>query len=317
MLIGLFNILLGGVFMLGFLCNNEDVFNYYTSHYKNFKPIIDRDIKIAFFTLNNIDLNNRVRCITASSLGIKKQELKIPNVIFNFSRQCKIEDIKKFKLLCELENLKIINETNQFNQIMIMEILSSFKNTKRYVLHYNKGTRKGINVNTSDGNNSFLIMPKIGSNFNKIIYLEQWNSAIQNKIATPSNKSLILRCPKLKLCGKNLAIARIFLQKNPIEAWKFLYCSKEQSETIFSKNILTDLKTISIKAVTHINNYIPSLGVCFIDFIFDENINPHFLHFGGWDKKLLYKYKNETIHKELCNNLIQYYENHSSELQVD
>ena len=312
--------------MIGFLCNCQDIANYYRCCYDIFKPIIDKNISIVFFTINNVDLKNRkVRGIIASRSGIKRGELQIPNIVFNFSNQCKKANIKKLKLLCELNGLEIINETNKFNQIMIMQILSSFDSTKKYILHYNKLSEKEMNVNQA-AEQSFLVMPKVGSSFNKMIYIEHLNPnlkvnlsdyeerPVQSKIITPSNKSLIINCPKLKVCGNRLSVARVFLQKSSKNMWKYLYSLTSLSRDITSQGIMNNLKTISMEAINHINNYIPSLGICFIDFVFDENMNPYFLHFGGWDKKLLYKKEDKILHKEFCENLIQCYKHYSSEL---
>lgn len=307
--------------MIGFLCNSEDVVNCYTN---SFKPIIEKNISIVFFTINNIDLNNRkVRGIIASSLGIKKGEFKIPKIVFNFSKQCKKVNIKKLKLLCEIDEIEIINETNKFNQIMIMEILSSFRSTKRYILNYNKLSKKEISINHST-ENSFLVMPKVGSSFNKMIYIDQMKpyigyeeKLVQSKITTRSNKSLIIKYPKLKVYEDHLFVARTFVQKSSKKMWKYLYTSTNLNENIIPQGIINELETVSIKAVNYINNYIPSLGICFIDFVFGKNMKPYFLHFGGWDKQLLYEEGNEILHKEFCENLIQCYEHYASELQED
>lgn len=318
--------------MIGFLCNSKEIVNYYTYYYNSFKTIIEKNIPIAFFTINNIDFNNRkVLGITVSKGGIKSSEIQIPRIVFNFSKQCKKDNIKKLKLLCEMEEIKIINEANRFNQFMIMEILSSLDSTKKYILPYYKSGEKEIGVDY-ETEYSFLVIPKVGSSLNRTIYIEQLQAYLginntvhfpyceenqmKSKIIIPFNRSLIIKCPKLIVGESRLAVVRIYVQKVSKNLWKYLY-SSNVNKNIIEQSIMNDLKNISIESISYINNYIPSIGIGFIDFIFDEKMNPYFLHLGGWDRKLLHKKGEKSLHKEFCENLIQCYEYYGFKSQED
>lgn len=45
-----------------------------------------------------------------------------------------------------------------------------------------------------------------------------------------------------------------------------------------------NLENASLLLINYINHFLPSLGICFIDFMISSDGNPYFLHFNGFNE---------------------------------
>jgi hypothetical protein len=313
--------------MIGILCNNKK-FNLYTEYFhslmKSFIP--NSTIRIIVFTLQDIDASNlTVRGNLISEESIKQVTIEIPQVIYNFSSQKKKLDIKKLRSLHEMINISFINEVNNFKQWMIMEMISSSQLFKHYLLPY-----KMLNTDETDldfGNKKSFILMNSGSSINsKVAFVRDTKSNFQiyrnNQLQsynikqiestltpiTEKGKCLFLNTPELQFYNNQPLITKFYLQKDGYGRWNILtskIINFEQNNNYFSLN--NNIYNIAVSMVQYIEQFIPSLGNCTIDLIFDTKGNPYFLHFGGWDEHIMLQEKNNHYLKSaFLRNMIHY-----------
>ena len=75
-----------------------------------------------------------------------------------------------------------------------------------------------------------------------------------------------------------------------------------QTEEVYGK---TDGKTNEAlkRMIEYINNFIPDLAFCTIDFTLDKDGNPYFLSLGGWQGLMQKKAPHKTLVDALCSSL--------------
>lgn len=311
--------------MIGILCNHRKKNLYTEFFYSMFKHYNFRNnISIAVFDLSDVDLMSKnIVGNLVSDVSIKQVTIEIPRVIFNFSFQRKKADIKKLRSMHEMDKVLIVNEVNQFNQWMIMEILASSEIFKPYLLPY-----KVIDPNTSDDKNvrkkSFLLIPQSGSNTTKDILVRNKNSRFdvyQNSKIHRVNKNIIqtilssdvarktwlsLDIPEIILSNNKPLVQRLYFQREAYGEWNILsgrFLSQEYDDYRINVN---NYYGMLLTAVKYISNFIPSLGNCFVDLVFDTRGTPYFLHFGGWDKDYFIKNQNNYLNNVFARNLLIY-----------
>ncbi|QGU95874.1 hypothetical protein GOM49_12935 [Clostridium bovifaecis] len=302
--------------MIGLLCTSGKEEKYSALFHSIFKSASrNKNEAIVIFTVNNIDFSNKTfKGSLISGESIKPINFKLPSVIFNLSIQHKPSDIKKIRTLFDMDDFTLVNEVNRFNQLMLMEMLSSSESLIKYVLPFTKYTG-GTLYTLFKEPSSILIMPQKGSSFSKIIYLEQLNSDIDsfiddinNKVnfILPKNYSLALKSPKLLSYRNHIPIFRIYVQKGINGIWRLLTSTVNLKEADAPQSSLKELQTIALESINYISKFIPNLGNCFIDFVLATQGNPYFMHLGGWDHKLFSAKLDQSIQKEFCENLINY-----------
>lgn len=282
------------------------------------------NISITVFDLSDVDLMSKsINGNLVSDVDIKQVTIEIPRVIFNFSFQRKKTDIRKLRSMLEMDKVTIVNEVNQFNQWMIMEILASSEIFRHYLLPY-----KVLDPNTFDdktaGKKSFLLIPQSGSNISKAILVRNKNSRFdvyQNSKIHHVNKNIVqtilnsdisrktwmlLNVPEIILYDNKPLVQRLYLQRDGYGEWNILsgrFLSQEYDD--YRINI-SNYYGILLTAVKYISNFIPSLGNCFVDLVFDTRGNPYFLHFGGWDQDYFLKNQNSYLNNIFARNLLTY-----------
>jgi hypothetical protein len=311
--------------MIGILCNRRKKNQYTDAFHSLFKHYnLKNNVSITVFELSDIDVANRsISGNLISDESVKQVTLEIPKIIFNFSYQQKKADIKKLRSIHELDKVLLVNEVNQFNQWMIMEILSSSDIFKNYLLPY-KVLDPSTSYNRRQKIDSFLLMPKNGSNFSKTILVKSKNSRFdvyQNDRIQRVNNNIIhtmlnpnfskktwlsIDVPEIILEDNRPLVQRMYLQREAYGEWsiltgRFLHL-KYKNHTVNIDNYYG----ILLATVKYISNFIPSLGNCFIDLVFDTRGNAYFLHFGGWDQDYIINNENIYMKNIFARNLLIY-----------
>jgi len=318
--------------MIGILCNTKKEGFYSRRLHALFKPLAkERKISVIVFSLSNINIEERtVQGTLVTREGVRPVKTFLPSLIFNFAVQRRRLNIKKMRSLMEVGDIKVVNGVNQYNQWSIMEILSSSKKTKKYVLPYMNYNKEDICFDfTKIGN--FLVKPEKRINLNRIIYGRQSDFGfdlyggygtkrchrldIQGVIhpVMRGRKWLLLKTPGLATYRNRLLIIRANLIKKYDGEWNVL--SKTivpHYEGVYAK-LGKKIEKSALNIISCINGFIPDLGVAFIDFVLDRHGTPYFLNFGGWDGKLFSKKHKRSVRISVCKNILEYAEMLSGE----
>jgi len=283
--------------MIGILCSNENEEILSEKLHNLFKATKKgTDDTIIVFTILNIDfLEKTVKGSLISGNVIQVISVPLPTVIFNFSIQLKSKCIKARKQLEDIENVELINNVNRFDQSMIMEILSVSDTTVKYVLPY-LIYDKNIEDLKLDEYKQYIGIPLKGTSIPNILYKKLQNvtdNVIETncfkkksyhgftKAALFQRKRILIEVPELVTNKDEPVVIRTYVQRNYGKNWTVLGRSVF-SEYDFTKEItFEEIDEITLNTIRYINNYIPSLGACFIDLLLSTEGKIYFLHLGG------------------------------------
>lgn len=319
--------------MIGVICSEGKERMTARQLYHIFRPILaGGNTRIIVFQISNLSFASKtVWGSLITDEGIYDRRVRIPSIIFNFSRQWKARNIKKLRYLVWLPEIRLINDVNSFDQWMIMELLASSADTVEYILPHSKAEINEYMDNLPE--NDCLVIPVKGAGLSGIKYIEKDNGSIPEKdesmknpayvarecseaadredrtvIAVPDltarRNRIVIAVPKLITRNGKPLVARVYLQKSKDCKWMVI------AKKILSKRILDDevigtrLNKASIMIMKHITKYIPSVGNCYIEFILDTKGDPYFLRFGGFDDELLSPGKGPFLYNNFRMNLL-------------
>lgn len=290
--------------MIGLLFSNGKLHKYSIKIQQMLNNTIINTESIFAFTIDNIDFSKKT-CYgnTISKESILPVTLKLPSVIFNLSVQYTNVNVKKLRQLAELDDVFFINEANKYSQLTVMEILSSSNTENKYLVPFAKSSKDTVREQTLHPSN-LLMMSTKGASRSKMVYLEM-NKEYLN-LSIPKTYSLALSTPQLLTYNSSILIVRSYAQRGEKGNWKFLTSTVNLKEITPPEASLIKLKNATLDINNYIGKFIPSLGVCFIDFILDNENNPYFLHLGGWDYRLLKVLKNKGLQEVFLKNLCDY-----------
>lgn len=315
------------MYMIGILCSNKKI-DLYTEYFHSLMKsfISNSTIRVIIFTLPNINISDTTVYGNLISEGnIRQVTTEIPQVIYNFSSQRKKADIKKLRAIHEMPNISFINEVNNFNQWMIMEMISSSKLSQFYLLPYKLLDKNETSLDF-DNKNPFILMNANGLNNSKVTFVRRNESNFEiyqdNKYRSFNKKTiqdtlgaivqkgkwLLIKTPELLHYNSKPVIIRFYLQKDGYGRWTILTSksiNSGENNNYFEVN--SNYYNIAISIVQYIELYIPTLGNCTVDLIFDSKGNSYFLHLGGWDENIILQENNNYYLKStFLRNLMHY-----------
>jgi hypothetical protein len=307
--------------MIGILCSNEneEIFSgKFDSLFKDIKK--ENDDTIIVFTISNIDfLEKTVKGSLISGKVIKSVTVSLPSVIFNFSVQLKSDCIKARKLLEDMEGVELVNNVNRFDQSMIMEILSASETTIKYLLpHYIYD--KNIEEFKLDKNKQYISIPLKGTSISKIFYkkpeidsdksidsyyIEKGHVHGLMKASLFERKRILIEAPELLINNDQPVIVRTYVQRNYGKNWEVLG-GNIFPECDLSKDVSFEkINEVALNSICYINNYMPTLGECFIDLLLSNDGKVYFLHLGGIGENFLELKQDKDFYKRFYKNLIK------------
>ncbi|HHW48364.1 MAG TPA: hypothetical protein GXX14_07080 [Clostridiaceae bacterium] len=311
--------------MIGILCNRKSektIGRYLHNIFKNVAK--EKRIPVIVFSMPNTNLLQRtVFGSLVSEEKISTVKVSLPMLIFNFAVQKRKSDIKKLRSLLEVENVTLINATNQFNQLQIMEMLLSNSKTKKFVLPFINYSREDAYTGISE-KSSFILKPENRPSLSRIIYSKKVDYGfelyslygcsschkfdIQDTIHSIVHKGkwLLLKTPGLITYKNKIFVVRAYMQKKPDSEWEIVLKTIISHNETVNDNLAKKIDTASLQIIDCINCFIPDIGICFIDFVLDMRANPYLLNFGGWDDRLLSKKQNRSVRIKLCKNIMKY-----------
>ncbi len=123
---------------IGFLVNDdgqqEQIISNILDKYQA-ASLMNKDISISIFTLNNIDLLNRL--VYTKKVFPSNQSagaIKIPSIIYNTSVHYRKNHIRKLRQLFDDPAITFINKVNHYDQEMIYNILASHSKSSDFLL---------------------------------------------------------------------------------------------------------------------------------------------------------------------------------------
>ncbi|MBC8060856.1 MAG: hypothetical protein H7Y18_09335 [Clostridiaceae bacterium] len=303
--------------MIGILCSNENEEIFSEKLHNLFKSTKkETDDTIIVFTILNIDF--LAKTVTGSMISGKEIELvtaPLPAVIFNFSVQLKSNCIKARKLLEDMEDVELVNNVNRFDQSMIMEILSVSETTLKYVLPYFIYD-KNIDGEKLDEYRQYIGIPLKRTSISRILYkksdnvidtdyYEKAHSHGLRKAAIFHRKRILLEIPELVTNNDQPVVIRTYVQREYGKRWIILG-RNVFPEYDFSKDVLMEkVNEVVLDVISYINNYLPTLGECFIDLLLSSDGNPYFLHLGGIGETFFELAQDEDFYKSFYKNMIK------------
>jgi len=313
--------------MIGILCNirRERAIARYLH---NMLKVVakGRGVPVVVFSIPNVNLlEGTVFGSLVSGEKIKPVKVSLPKLIFNFAVQNRKSDIKKFRSLMEIENITLINATNQFNQLQIMEMLLSNSKTKIFILPYVNYSKEDAYANATE-NGNFILKPVNKQSLSRIIYSKRVDYGlelyslygcsschkrdIQETVHSIVNKGkwMLLKTPSLVTYKNKIFIVRTYIQRKPDGDWEVILRTIISHDEIVNDNLAKRIDIASLQIIDCVNCFIPDIGICFIDFVLDLRGNPYLLNFGGWDERLLTKKQNRSVRIKLCKNVVDYAE---------
>jgi len=311
--------------MFGILCSHKKEKIFAESFHKLFKPLLrGKKTEIIIFSMQNTNLLEKtVYGSLISEENITSIKTALPPVIFNFAFQYSRADVKKFRSIMELEDVKLINSANQYNQFAIMEMISSDKKLKKYVFPFSYFKKEDLILNFTEFEH-FILKTADNTNLSKLIYSKQTESQLEiyGKNGFQSchrldihdtiypivkkGKWIILKTPELLTYHNKLFVVRTYLQKSYNGEWKILLKSSLPHDKNFYEKFDKKINAISQQIISYINCFMPDLGFCFIDFALSLFGTPYFLNFGGWDNNFLSENQNFEAQTNLCKNILEF-----------
>lgn len=305
--------------MIGILCSERMEKDCAEEFHLLMKEVgTKRDEDIIVFAISNIDFK---RMIVTGSLvtgeSINKIQTELPGTIFNISLQSDINGVKSRKKLLETGDIILINHANRYDQWMIMDMLSSSKETQKYLLPYHVYDKKKKDYKPDD-NQAYIAMPARGASISRIIHaLPDPNS---DKITGSQyfrkghlrdyiDASLcqmywiFIEIPELIVKYRHPVIVRSYLQKVSDRTWKTIGCIN-YPEYQFEDNILSEeIDKASLTMINYISNFLPDIGISFIDFAISSEGKPYFIHLGGFEKNFFEEKKNADLYQNFYKNM--------------
>ncbi|MDP4088593.1 MAG: hypothetical protein Q8930_04885 [Bacillota bacterium] len=286
--------------MIGILCSNDMEEEYSKQLHSWFRDQRkEDDDNIVVFTIFNINLKEKmVKGSLISGKAVKSVEVPLPSVIFNFSLQKDDAAIKVRKALEEMEKVELVNYINKFDQWMIMDILSSFNSTRKYLLPYHIYDKAERNFRPVD-EKSYIIMPSRGASLSRVIYavpdpdsdritgsqyFRKGHICDYIDASLCQQRWLFIEIPEIRIKANHPVVVRVYLQKLRPDIWSLLSRDVYLGTEAQFGSLFEEIDAAAMNGIFHINKYLPSVGHCFMDFILDSENKPYFLHMGGLDQ---------------------------------
>lgn len=306
--------------MIGILCTDDRQRRYSSYLHRivteNRRP---NDSHMIVFSVSDVDFKNRiVSGAMVSGENIRRVKAPIPPVIYNFSLQKEKKNIKKLRNLAGLPYTSLVNGVNKFDQSMIMEMLLSSRDTAAYVLPFAIYDKEEKDF-TPEYHRDYLVMPSRGSSISRVILAEQNTEGGRISGSQYFRQGHICDYIDASLCQKRwifIAIPAIMTHNRlPLVVRSYVQGGKNGEWTVLTKSVYPSLNyrnaeasrrvdEASIEIIDVICSYIPDIGVNYIDFILDNDGYPHFLHFGGFDYRLLYNRGNKNLNSSFYTNML-------------
>ncbi|RBW69448.1 YheC/YheD family protein [Bacillus taeanensis] len=288
-------------------------FHYLSIHY---------EVKIVLFTIENLALEEQmIHGTMIDKDGVRQEYTELPSHVYNFALHSTLSKIEKMRNLRKMENVIVINPINRFIQSIVFEMLSSLPGSHQFLLPSAQLT-DDILIDYLNHSETLFLLPDKMFQQPKAVEIKKTNhytykiSVGQNtqichqddllsyvKKMINAKKHILMKGIELFNTHEGPLEARVNLQKNREGEWsvsaisakcgifsrdlffesnlpssvnKFFLHKKKDSESI--------LVNTSLQIIRFLDFYIPFLGSCTLDYIFDEECRPYLVYVGGFEQ---------------------------------
>lgn len=306
--------------MIGILCSGDKEKKYIEQLHSIVKKFRDKkDESIIVFTILNIDFSNgTVNGSLISEENIKVIQCPLPKIIFNMALLRDKESVKGRKLIEEMKDIKFFNVINRYDQWMIMDLLASSNETNEYLLPYHIYDKRKRDFRPDD-DKSYITMPAKGAKLSRVIFAQAESGSDRIRGTQYFKKGhicdyidasmcqkrwLFIEVPELMLKNNHPVVVRVHLQKVSNKEWRLLGSNVYPNTESENSTTVSRVDKAALTTINHINNYLPALGYCFIDFIVSTEGKPYFLHFGGFTLDLFCQKNTKDFYNKFYKNLL-------------
>lgn len=256
--------------MIGILCPTQKKRKYVNDFSRFLGKFTSKyNIPACLFSVSDIDFETlTVQGTYFEGEKVLNETITLPKLIFNISEEFLKQEIHLKRELLEINDLIIINETNEFDQLMIKEMLDSSAKTKGYLKP---------DLNSSKKVSMMLFKSKVIRFYIQKIGEQGWKINFYQKIVFYQNSNEIL-----------------------------IYRAKQQKGDYLSEQEEISLHQSVMDIINYVEKFIPSLGFCYIDMAIDQQRRPYFMGLGGWNQRLITNLKNNQIVDQLLDNLFSH-----------
>jgi hypothetical protein len=303
------------------------------------------NIRTVLFTLENLDLEEQAISGTIiEGDRVSQGFCELPPLIYNFALHSIGDKIEKMRNLRKMENIIVINPINRFIQEIIFEMLTSLTGSQQFLLPSVSLNTATLTEYLNKYDSLFLlpektfhppkavIIKKTRKNNYMICIGQNGQICEKNDIVnyiqkmTNNKKHILMRGIECFKWENGPLEARIYLQKGTDGEWSVTNIMAKHG--IFSRNavyhskisnILCDLYhnenkvveetlvDISLRIGKFLDFYIPFLGSCTLDYIFDENYRPYLIYVTGFEQdQYVYHHMDSEAQANLLNNAFYY-----------
>jgi hypothetical protein len=330
----------------GFIYNakkQQQIFPKMIDHFSKLSK--EYNIRTVLFTLENLDLEEQAISGTIiEGDRISQGSCELPPLIYNFALHSTENKIEKMRNLRKMENITVINPINCFVQDIIFEMLASLTGSQQFLLpsvSLNTATLteylhkydtlfllpektfhppKAVIIKKTRNNNYMICIGQNGQICEKNDIVNYIQKMTNNK------KHILMRGIECFKWENGPLEARIYLQKDANGEWSVTTITAKNG--IFSRNafyhstisnILCDLyhdknkeveetlADVSLQIGRFLDFYIPFMGSCTLDYIFDENGCPYLIYVAGFEQDpYLYHHMDSETQSNLLNNAFHY-----------
>jgi hypothetical protein len=330
----------------GFIYNakkQQQIFQKMIDHFSKLSK--EYNIKTVLFTLENLDLEEQAVSGTIIEGDRISQGLcELPPLIYNFALHSTMGKIEKMRKLRKMENIMVINPINRFIQGIIFEMLASLTGSEQFLLPSASLNTSTLTEYLNKYDTLFLlpektfhppkavVIKKTRKNNYMICIGQNGQICEKNDIVnyiqkmTNNKKHILVRGIECFEWENGPLEARIYLQKDANGEWSVTTITSKHG--IFSRNafyhskisdILCDLYhdknkeveetlvDVSLRIGRFLDFYIPFMGSCTLDYIFDEHGCPYLIYVAGFEQEqYFYHHMDSETQLNLLNNAFHY-----------
>lgn len=321
----------------------QDLFSKMIENFSNLSKIYS--VRTVLFTLENLDFEGQsIFGTIIEGDQIKQGRCEFPPFLYNFLLPSVTHKIEKMRNLRKVEGLTVINPINHFVQGIIFEMLTSLKDSQRFLL-------PSVSLNTStfteylNKYDTLFLLPEKTFNTPKAVVINKTKNnnymiSIGQNGQICEKESLVHYIQKMKNNKKHLVMkgincinwrngpleVRVYLQKDANGEWSVTTTLSKNG--IFSRNAIYSSNTsynrrdhplkeikemekaaveVSLKIGCFLDFYVPFLGSCTLDYIFDKNYFPYLIYVNGFDQdQYLFQHIDSETQSNLLNNAFYY-----------
>ncbi len=277
---------------------------------------------VLIFTISDINFAQKtVFGHLVAKEGMKLVKARLPSVVFNASRPLCRADRKKVRLLAELPGMTLLNETNQFRQSMLMDILRAAP-LSASILPRHRAYRHGRDTAELARHDGLLLLPEKGFRPARVIWLRppagEADGGVTPRIDLSSlqgrhsayvlkgKRCIALSMPEPLMRRRCPVVFTLYVQRGAGGRFEALPSAVPPGPAGAADPLSKTLPAAAVEAAEHMARFIPSLTFCTVFFVSDVSGVPYIIHLQGWDSALPAMRQDSDFKSRFAKNLFDF-----------